>query len=60
LRKRLATPMFGLSLLAYATLYAGDIALGAFAAFGAPQVVILALVVAIAAGILFQSYRYNR
>lgn len=59
MRKRLATPVFGLSLLAYAILYAGDIALGDFAAFGAPQVVILTLVVATAAAILFQSYRYN-
>ncbi|PPD16054.1 MAG: hypothetical protein CTY25_03525 [Methylobacterium sp.] len=51
LRRREALPVLVVSLVAYLVLYAGDIALGIFAAFGAVQVAILTLVVAIAAGL---------
>jgi hypothetical protein len=55
LRKRLATPMFVASLVAYIGLYIGDITQGVFAAFGSSQVAILTTVVAIAAGLLWVS-----
>jgi hypothetical protein len=49
---RAAVPVLAVSLVAYLVLYAGDIALGVFAAFGTPQVAILTTVVAIAAALL--------
>jgi hypothetical protein len=52
LRHAAAVPVLALSLAAYLVLYAGDIGLGVFAAFGAPQVAILTTVVAIAAALL--------
>jgi hypothetical protein len=55
LRKRLATPVFLISLLGYLVLYAGDITEGVFAALGAAQVAILTTVVLIAAGLLWVS-----
>lgn len=55
LRKPVATAVFALSLSAYIVLYIGDIALGVFAAFGPPQVVVLTLVVLIAAVLLWVS-----
>lgn len=51
-RSRAATPVLAVSLAAYVALFAGDAALGVFAAFGAGQVAVLGLVVAIAAGLL--------
>ncbi|MBC7918992.1 MAG: hypothetical protein H7Y28_14405 [Rhodoferax sp.] len=58
LRLPQARAVFALSLAAYLVLYAGDIALGVFAVFGAPQVAILTIVVAIAAGLQWLSFRY--
>jgi hypothetical protein len=55
LRRRLALPVFAVSLAGYVALYVGDITQGVFAAMGTPQVVILSLVVAIAAGLLWLS-----
>jgi hypothetical protein len=52
LRKRAALPILVASTAAYIVLYIGDITQGVFAAMGAPQVIILTLVVAIAAGLL--------
>lgn len=53
LRSKAALPVFALSLAGYAALYIGDITQGVFAAMGAPQVIILSLVVAIAALLLW-------
>lgn len=50
-RKAVAVPVFALSLVGYIALYIGDIVHGVFAAMGAPQVVVLTVVVAIAAGL---------
>ncbi len=50
--RRKATAVLALSLLAYVALWIGDAMNGVFAALGAPQVVILTMVVAIAAGLL--------
>ncbi len=51
-RAAAAGPVLLLSLLAYVALWIGDAVHGVFAAMGAPQVIILTLVVAIAAGLL--------
>jgi hypothetical protein len=53
LRKKQALAVFAVSLVGYIALYAGDIALGVFAAFGTPQVVILTTVVLIAVALLW-------
>lgn len=50
-RKVVAVPVFALSLVGYIALYIGDIVHGVFAAMGTPQVVVLTVVVAIAAGL---------
>ncbi len=52
MRHRAALPVFAASLAGYVILYIGDITQGVFAAMGAPQVIILTLVVAIAVGLL--------
>ena len=57
---RRATPVFAASLAAYVVLWAGDLALGVFAAFGWPQVAILSFVVAVAAALLACSRRAER
>ena len=49
LRRATAGPVLLASLLAYVALWFGDAVHGVFAALGAPQVIILSLVVAIAA-----------
>lgn len=51
LRRPLAGPVLLASLLAYVALWIGDAAHGVFAALGVPQVIILTVVVAIAAGL---------
>ena len=56
-RHRAARPVLGTSLAAYVALWIGDALHGVFAAMGAPQVIILSLVVAIAAG-LFAASRH--
>lgn len=53
MRLQAALPVFAVSLAGYAALYIGDITQGVFAAMGAPQVIILSLVVAIAALLLW-------
>ncbi len=57
LRRPLARPVLAASLLAYVALWIGDAVHGVFAAMGAPQVVILTTVVAIAA-VLFALSRH--
>ena len=51
LRRPFARPVLGASLAAYVALWIGDAVHGVFAAMGAPQVVILTTVVAIAAAL---------
>lgn len=60
LGRRLARPVLGVSLAAYLALYAGDIAHGVFAAFGAGQVAVLTVVVLVAAGLLWLAARPAR
>ncbi len=60
LRSRHAVPVFAASLAGYVLLYIGDIVHGVFAALGAPQVIILTLVVLIAAGLLWFARRAAR
>lgn len=50
-RHRLATSVLLASLVGYVVLFVGDITEGVFAALGAPQVMILSMVVAIACGL---------
>lgn len=56
-RRQAARPVLATSLAAYVALWIGDALHGVFAAMGAPQVIILTLVVAIAAG-LFAAARH--
>lgn len=60
MRKALAVPVFAASLTGYVALYAGDIVHGVFAAMGAPQVIILSIVVGIAAGLSWVSHRFQK
>lgn len=60
LRRRQAAQVFALSLAGYIVLYIGDITQGVFAAFGAPQVVVLSMVVAIAIGLWVSARHYAR
>lgn len=55
--RRMAVPVLGLSLLGYLALYAGDIALGVFAAFGLGQVLLLSFVVGVAILLLLAARR---
>jgi hypothetical protein len=55
MRRKAALPVFAVSLAGYVALYIGDATQGVFAAMGAPQVIILSLVVAIAAALLWLS-----
>ncbi|WP_322895725.1 MULTISPECIES: hypothetical protein [unclassified Yoonia] len=57
MRNGLAVPVFVASLAGYALLYIGDIVYGVFAAMGAPQVIVLTMVVAIAAALLWLSLK---
>ena len=52
LRRGLAVPVLVASLVGYIVLYVGDMTQGVFAAMGAPQVIVLTVVVAIAVGLL--------
>lgn len=58
LRKRLAVPVLGVSLAASVSLYIGDLINGVFAAMGAPQVIVLTIVVLIAAIMLWMARRF--
>lgn len=60
LRKKIAVPVFAVSLAAYIVLYIGDITEGVFAALGAPQIIILTSVVAIAAALLWFARRSEK
>lgn len=60
LKKRLALPVFAVSLIGYVILYIGDITEGVFAALGASQVVILSAVVLIAAALLWMARHFDR
>jgi len=60
LRRSLACPVLGASLAAYLALYAGDIAHGVFAAFGAGQVAVLTVVVLVAGALLWLAARAAR
>lgn len=55
LRRKIARPIFALSLAGYIVLYVGDITEGVFAAMGLPQVIVLTMVVAVAAALLWVS-----
>jgi hypothetical protein len=59
-RKRVALPVFAVSLIGYLVLYVGDVTEGVFAAIGTSQVVILSLVVAIAVALLWMTHYFNR
>jgi len=59
LRRKLAVPVFALSLVGYIALYIGDITEGVFAAMGTPQVVVLSVVVAIAAALLWLARAFS-
>lgn len=60
LRRRAAVPVLGASLTAYVVLFVSDITQGVFAAFGAGQVALLGLVVAVAAALLALARRGDR
>lgn len=60
IRKAMAVPVFHASLAGYVALYVGDIVHGVFAAMGAPQIIVLTLVVAIAAALSWSSHRFAR
>lgn len=57
MRKKIATPVFAVSLIGYILLYIGDIVESVFQVFGTPQVIVLTTVVLIAL-ILFIVARY--
>lgn len=57
LAHRTAGAVLWVSLGAYLALYAGDIIHGVFAAFGPPQVIVLTVVVAIAAALVWVAQR---
>ncbi len=59
-KKRLAILVFVASLIGYLLLYIGDITEGVFAAIGSSQVIILSIVVAIAAGLLWLARHFDR
>lgn len=59
-RRAWAVPVFAASLVGYIILYIGDITEGVFAALGMPQVVVLSMVVAIAAALLWLSRHFRR
>jgi hypothetical protein len=55
-----AQPVLLASLVAYVVLYIGDIVHGVFAALGPPQVIVLTVVVAIAAALLWVAHFSNK
>jgi hypothetical protein len=59
-RRKLALPVLMVSLIAYVALWAGDAMNGVFTALGAPQVIVLTFVVAIAAGLLLLARHADR
>ena len=59
-RRRGSVPVFAASLAGYVVLYVGDITEGVFATLGAPQVIVLTVIVAIAAALLGWSHHLAR
>jgi hypothetical protein len=59
-RKALALPVFAVSMIAYIALYVGDIMHGVFAALGAPQIIVLTVVVLIAMVLLLTARHFRR
>jgi hypothetical protein len=55
LKQKLAVAVFLVSLVGYIILYIGDVTEGVFAALGAPQVIVLSVVVVIAAVLFWVS-----
>ena len=60
LKNKVAQPVLLASLVAYVVLYIGDIVHGVFAALGPPQVIVLTVVVAIAAALLWVAHFSNK
>lgn len=60
MRKSAARQVLLASLAGYIVLYIGDITHGVFAALGAPQIIILTIVVAIAAALLWLAHATQR
>ena len=60
LKKRISVLVFAVSLIGYVILYIGDITEGVFAAIGTSQVVILSMVVAIAAALMWLARYFDR
>ncbi|MCX9146822.1 hypothetical protein [Erythrobacter sp. WG] len=58
--RKASVAVLAISLVAYAALWAGDAIYGVFAAFGAPQVVVLSFVVTVAAGLLWLARRLGK
>jgi hypothetical protein len=59
LRKRLSVPVLALSLAASISLFIGDMINGIFAAMGAPQVIVLTIVVLISVLMLWIARRFS-
>ncbi|AMS30043.1 MAG TPA: hypothetical protein DIU09_07700 [Hyphomonadaceae bacterium] len=60
IKNQAAQPVLLASLVAYVALYIGDIVHGVFAALGPPQVIVLTVVVAIAAALLWVAHFSNK
>ena len=60
IKNKAAQPVLLASLVAYVALYVGDIVHGVFAALGPPQVIVLTVVVAIAAALLWVAHFSNK
>lgn len=55
--RKASVAVLAILLVAYAALWAGDAIYGVFAAFGAPQIVVLSFVVTVAGGLLWLARR---
>lgn len=60
IKNKAAQPVLLASLVAYVALYIGDIVHGVFAALGPPQVIVLTVVVAIAAALLWVAHFFTK
>lgn len=56
-RPQQAVPVLGVSMAGYVVLFAGDVALGVFAAFGIAQVLVVSLALAISIGLFAMARR---
>ena len=59
-KRRQALLVFSASLIGYVILFLGVITLGVFAAFGTPQIMIIAMVLLIAAALLWYAQRLSQ